>query len=106
MFHKSKFTNSDDNEIIEGYTDGTDYNGWANVYFTREQLPDAVGAYDVRFYEANTRFNKRNYPVAVVFFEDELIIESSLIIITDGDIIEEIEAYALDGFEFIEVDNG
>lgn len=103
MFHKSKFTNSDEDEIIEGYTDGTEWNGWANVYFTREQLPDALGPYDVQFHEPHTPLNKRDYPIAIVYFEDELIIESSPIVTTDGDMI---EAYALDGFEFIEVNNG
>lgn len=105
MFYKSKFTNSDNEEVVEGYTDGTLYNGWANVYFTREQLCAAVGAYGIRFIKPNTRHNRRDYPVAIVYFEDELLIESSPIGIENenGELCY-IEAYTLDGFEFIEVD--
>lgn len=101
MFYKSKFTNSDDNEILEGYTDGTLCSGWANVYFTREQLFEAVSPYDVQFCDPHTLLNMRDYPIAIVYFEGELVIESSLIVTTEGDMI---EAYTLSEFEFIEVD--
>jgi hypothetical protein len=36
--YKSKFSIDGNEDIVEGYTDGTLWNGWANVCFTREQV--------------------------------------------------------------------
>ena len=81
--YKSKFSidgDEDPENIVEGYTDGTLWNGWANVCFTREQVSAWLDAspYDYRFLEANTTMNKRDYPVLLIYFDDrEEIIESS-----------------------------
>ncbi len=49
--YKSKFTLSDDHEEFEGYTDGSLWNGWANVCFSREQLIEMMKSmpYDFKF---------------------------------------------------------
>ena len=48
----SKFTLSDNNEVFEGYTDGSLWNGWANVCFTRDQIRKFFDAtpYDYKFH--------------------------------------------------------
>ena len=73
--YKSKFSidgDEDPENIVEGYTDGTLWNGWANVCFTREQVSTWLDAspYDYRFLEANTTMNKRYYPVLLIYFDD------------------------------------
>jgi hypothetical protein len=100
--YKSKFTFSDGTEEFEGYTDGTLWNGWANVFFTREQLVEVMSPYDVKFLDAHTPLNKRDYPVAIVYFEDEEVLESTPICLETGEIL---EGYSTNGLEFMEVES-
>lgn len=100
--YKSLFTLSDNTEQFEGYTDGSLWNGWSNVLFTREQISAYLDStpYDYRFCEANTPLNDRDYPILIIYFEDEEIIESSPIPTNDGQIL---EGYPMNGFEWMEV---
>lgn len=100
--YKAKFTTDDGDDQFEGYTDGSLWNGWASVYFTREQIAAWLddSPYNYRFIEANTKENRRDYPVLVIYFEDEETIESSPIVTDAGDLI---EAYPMEGYCFMEV---
>lgn len=101
---KSRFTLSDDTEEFEGYTDGSLWNGWANVVFTREQVSKWLDStpYDYRFLEAGTPQNTRPYPVLVIYFEDQETIESTPLPTDDGQIL---EGYSLNGYEFMEAES-
>jgi hypothetical protein len=105
--NKSLFTLSDDTEQFEAYTNGSSWNGWACPHFTREQISAWLDStpYDYRFLESNTPMNDREYPVLVIYFEDEETIESSPICIRkDNGILEILEGYCLEGYEFMEVE--
>ena len=100
----SKFTLSDNDEVFEGYTDGSLWNGWANVCFTRDQIKKffATTPYDYKFREVGDLLSGGEYPLLVVYWDDkEEIFSSSPLPIDDGDIV---EGYFLDGLEFMEVD--
>jgi len=101
--YKSKFVFCDGEDEYEGYTDGELWNGWANVFFTREQLVEMLDSlpYDYRFCEANSVLNNRNFPILIVYFEDEEIIESSPFYADDLETL--VEGYCFEGFEFMEV---
>ena len=100
----SKFTLSDDDEEFEGYTDGTLWNGWANVYFTREQVVDFLPAqYDAIFCEPHTPMNPHDYPVLILNWGRETeTIESTPFEDENGNLV---EGYCFDGWEFMEVDD-
>ena len=104
--YKSKFSidgDEDSENIVEGYTDGTLWNGWANVCFTREQVSAWLDAspYDYRFLEANTKMNKRDYPVLLIYFDDrEEIIESTPLPTDNGEIL---EGYFMEGYCFVDI---
>jgi hypothetical protein len=104
--YKSKFSiDGDESEenMVEGYTDGTLWNGWANVCFTREQVSKWLDAspYDYRFLEANTKLNKRDYSVLLIYFDDrEETIESTPLPIDGGNIL---EGYFMEGYCFVDV---
>jgi hypothetical protein len=105
--YKSKFSvdgDENDDNIIEGYTDGTTWNGGANVCLTREQVSEWLDAspYDYRFLEARTKFNRRDYPVLLIYFGDrEETIESTPLPTDSGDIL---EGYFMEGYRFVEVE--
>ncbi len=105
--YKSKFSiDGDENEenIIEGYTDGTLWNGWANVCFTREQVSAWLDGspYDYRFLEAKTKLNKRDYPVLLVYFDDrEETIDSTPLPTDNGEIL---EGYFMESYCFVEIE--
>jgi hypothetical protein len=105
--YKSKFSiDGDENEenIIEGYTDGTLWNGWANVCFTREQVSSWLDAspYDYKFLEPKTKLNKRDYPVLLIYFDDrEETIESTPLPTDSGDIW---EGYFMESYCFVEIE--
>ncbi len=105
--YKSKFSiDGDEKEgnIVEGYTDGTLWNGWANIYFTREQVSTWLDAspYDYRFLEAKTKLNKKNIPVLLIYFDSgEELIESAPFITDTGEIL---EGYNMEGYCFAEVE--
>jgi hypothetical protein len=86
----SKFTLSDNDEVFEGYTDGSLWNGWANVCFTRDQIRKFFDTtpYDYKFLE-------------VIFWDDKEEVFPSSPLPIDGDIV---EGYFLDGLEFMEVE--
>jgi hypothetical protein len=90
--YKSKFTLSDDTEEFEGYTDGSLWNGWANVLFTKEQMEAFLNStpYDYHFTELG---------VVVHWDDKEELFYSSPIPTDSGDIL---LGYALDGYEFME----
>jgi hypothetical protein len=104
--YKSNFSiDGDRNEegVFEGYTDGTLWNGSANVCFTREQVAKLLDSspYDYRFLESKTVLNKRDYPVLLVYFGDhEEVVESTPLPTKDGEIL---EGYFMEDYCFIEV---
>ena len=51
--YKSKFTFSDGDEEFEGYTNGSTWNKWANVCFTKNQVKELMDTipYNYRFVE-------------------------------------------------------
>ena len=102
----SKFTLSDIDEVFEGYTDGTLWNGWANVCFTRDQIKKFFDTtpYDYKFIESGTfpKLIDSKYPLLVVYWGDEEeVFHSTPLPTDDGDIL---EGYFLDGLEFMEVE--
>ena len=64
----SEFIVDGEEDLFEGYTDGTLWNGWANVWFTRKQVSKWLDTlpYDYRILEAKTELNRRDYPVLLV----------------------------------------
>jgi hypothetical protein len=105
--YKSKFSiDGDENEenIVEGYTDGTLWNGWANVCFTREQVSVWLDSspYDYKFLEPRTKLNNRDYPVLLIYFDDrEETIESTPLPTDSGDIL---EGYFMESYCFVEIE--
>ena len=97
--YKSKFTLSDDTEEFEGYTDGSLWNGWANVCFTKEQVIEFLKTtpYDFRFDVDKSE----GVPVLIIDWNGGEIYFSSPLPTDDGDIL---EGFFLDGLEFMEVD--
>jgi hypothetical protein len=110
MYYKSKFTLSDSEEEFEGYTDGSLWNGWANVFFTREQVVEFLPAqYDPMFLEPRVAGNHRDFPILVlnngrdtetygatyfpVWGEENI----------DRESIRQLEVFGFDGWEFMEV---
>lgn len=92
----SRFTLSDDLKEFEGYTDGSLWNGWANVCFTKEQVIEFMKTtpYDYCFYGEGQNL--------IIYWDDENeVIESSPLPTDDGDIL---EGYFLDSIEFMEVE--
>ncbi len=98
--YKSKFTLSDDHEEFEGYTDGSLWNGWANVCFTREQVIEFMKTTPYDF-----RFEQTQFPIPdglTIYWDDvEEFYPSTPLPTDDGDIL---EGYFLDGLEFMEVE--
>jgi hypothetical protein len=99
----SKFTLSDNDEVFEGYTDGSLWNGWANVCFTRDQIRKFFDTtpYDYKFLEVGNPLNGEEYPLLVIFWDDKEEVFPSSPLPIDGDIV---EGYFLDGLEFMEVE--
>lgn len=99
----SKFTLSDDDEQLDGYTDGSLWNGWASVFFTREQVVEFLPTvYDVIFVEPHTAMNHRDYPILILNNGRETeVVESTPFEDEDGNMV---EGYSFDGWEFMEVD--
>jgi len=96
--HKSKFTLSDNEEEFEGYTDGSLWNGWANVCFTKEQVIEFLRTtpYDFGFFGGEVGDN------LVIYWDDnDETFPSTPLPLDNGDII---EGYFLDGMEFMEVE--
>jgi hypothetical protein len=105
--HISRFCidgNEKEENTFEGYTDGTLWNGWANVCFTRQQVSAWLDStpYDYRFLEPKTVLNRRDYPVLLVYFHDrEEMIESSPLPTDDGEIL---EGYFMESYCFVEIE--
>lgn len=100
-FEIGKFMIDDDaSEVFEAYTNGAMWNGWSYIIMTREQVSKWLDStpYDYKFMEAHTPLNPRDYPVLVIYFEDEETIESSPIPTIYGQIL---EGYSLNGYTFI-----
>jgi hypothetical protein len=99
----SKFTLSDNDEVFEGYTDGTLWNGWANVCFTRDQIRKFFDTtpYDYKFLEIGNPLNGENCHLLVVYWDDKEEVFPSSPILIDRD---NIEGYFLVGIEFMEVE--
>ena len=99
----SKFTLSDTDEQFEGYTDGSLWNGWANVFFTREQVVKFLPArYDPIFLDPHVAMNHRDFPILILNNGRETeTIESSPFEDENGNLI---EGYCFDGWEFMEVE--
>ena len=94
--------NTDPEEVFEGYTDDTTWNGWACVTFTKEQMEIWLKSspYDYRFMEVGHQFNKFNVPAVLIYFEEETTIESTPFVIENGDLV---EGYYMDGYCFVEM---
>ncbi len=104
--YRSKFSiDSDESEenVFEGYTDGTLWNGWANVCFTRQQVSAWLDAspYDYKFLEPKTKLNKRDYLVLLIFFDDREEFIESPSVATDTDGI--LEGYFMESYCFVEI---
>ncbi len=103
--YRSKFSidgNENDDNIVEGYTDGTLWNGWAIVCFTHDQVSAWLDAspYDYRFLEPRTPLNKRDYPVLLIYFDDrEDTIEATSLSTDTGEML---EGYYMEGYCFVE----
>ena len=96
----SKFTLSDDNEEFEGYTDGTLWNGWISVCFTKEQASNLLNStpYNYRFIKSK---NENRDTILIVYWDDgEEYIPCSLLPTDDGDIL---EGFFIE-LEFVEVE--
>lgn len=104
--YKSKFTLSDDTEEFEGYTDGSLWNGWANVCFTKEQVTKFLESapYEYKFFGANEGCNELPYPVLDIYnfsgVEPHIIHSSPIYLEETANFI---TAYFLD-LEFMEVE--
>jgi hypothetical protein len=107
MMHKSRFTFSDDNVEFEGYTDGSLWNGWSNVIFTREQIKALFDTLPYEYYFTDANWEEDVYPLLVVKWNnEEEIFESSPICIQYDDGTNEVdilEGFHLHGIEFMEV---
>lgn len=97
--YKSKFTLSDDHEEFEGYTDGSLWNGWANVCFTKTQVKKLLDTwpYDYRF------FGRGINEKLIVYIDSSgnETFHSTPLPTDDGRIK---RGFFLDGFEFMEVE--
>jgi hypothetical protein len=97
--YKSKFTLSDDKEEFEGYTDGSLWDGWANVCLSREQIEEFLKSlpYDFKFSENG------GIPQVTIWWDinEPETTKSIPLPLDNGDII---EGYFLDGLEFMEVE--
>ena len=97
--YKCKFTLSDDEEEFEGYTDGSLWNGWANVYFSREQIEEFLKSlpYDFKLSENG------GIPQVTIWWDknEPETTQSTPLPTDDGDIL---EGYFLDGLKFMEVE--
>jgi len=104
--YKSKFTLSDDKEEFEGYTDGSLWNGWANVCFTKEQVKAFLEAtpHDYRFADTKQENGKVLWTQLFIYWDNGVeSYPSSPIPTDDGQIL---EGWFLDGLEFMEVESG
>jgi hypothetical protein len=101
MFKNIKVTTSDEYDELNGYTDGSNSDGWLAVWFDRQQLAEVVGPYDIRFLEPLEAWNETERPFAIIYFDDEEMVIPAGTITVDG---KEIEVYRLPGFEFVEAE--
>lgn len=91
-----RFTMSDDREEFEGYTDGSLWNGWANICLTKEQAIKFLQStpYDFRFEEKEDGAH-----LLWIYWENEVDHFYSSPLPVDGHGIE--EGWFLDGLEFM-----
>lgn len=98
MLEKKIFQLTEDGIPVEGYTDGSTWNGWSMPIFTAEELKKVFHPYTVKF-----EFTADCIPCAILA-DEELnfeIVESSPI--WDEDQQEFLIGYAPQGFCFMEV---
>lgn len=101
--YKSKFTLSDDTQEFEGYTDGTLWDGWANVCFTREQVEKVLTLWEYEFTLLKAFEGRSDLPYPVLFIYNFEGVEPTIIHSTPAWIDEDfIDCYYLD-LEFMEV---
>lgn len=94
--YKSKFTFSDGDEEFEGYTNGSTWNKWANVCFTKNQVKELL---DTLPY--NYRFVEGKETILLIYWEDGVRrYPSSPLPTDDGEVF---EGFFLDELEFVEV---
>lgn len=100
---KTTVISSDDYEEFECYTDGGYWNGWASVYFTREQLSAWLEStpYDYRFLAPHEAWNKSSDPKVIIYFEHEDTI-AAIEARDENDLI--ITVYPMEGFQFMYAD--
>jgi len=95
MLRKSRFAIDDihdDDESIEGYTDDSTWNGWANVYLTLESLKEF---WDNSPYSYTVKGDKMT-----VYLAKNRSEETFKPIIIDG-----LKLYDMNGYCFVEVEN-
>jgi len=103
--YKAKFSidgSVKEEDIFEGYTDGGEWNGWANVCFSREQLSNWLDSmpYDYHFFE-NTNGNQS---VRIYFDDREDVIASTPLLVTEGENAgENLEGYFMESYCFVEL---
>jgi hypothetical protein len=99
-FRKGFFSidgSTDPDRIFEGYTDGTTWNGWARVVFTKEQMEKWCKAspYNYRFlYESPI------VSVVIYFEDDDEIINAFPLQIEDNSLV---EGYQIESYCFVEM---
>lgn len=76
MLHKTVVTMDGGELELDAYSNNSYWNGWADVYFTKESLELWIGSspYDLRF-EGNT---------ALIYFEELQVIDAELMETVDG----------------------
>jgi hypothetical protein len=102
--YKSKFTLSDGLEEFEGYTDGSLWNGWSNVCFTKEQVEAFLNTtpYDYRFADTVQENGEKLWTTLYIYWDNGVDSYPSTPLPTDdGDIL---EGFFLDGLEFMEAE--
>jgi len=99
--YKSKFTLSDDTEEFEGYTDGSEWNGWANVCFTKEQICEFMKTTPYDFHFGVNKLTKIETLIIYWVVGEGETYHSTPLPTDEGDIL---VGFFLDGLEFMEVE--
>ena len=62
-----------ENEVFEGWTDGSTWNGWANIEFTKEQLQAYLeaNAGTFRFLGPHEAWNDRDHSICILYGESQ-----------------------------------
>lgn len=96
--YKSRFRIFGETEEFEGYTDGSLWNGWANVCFTREQVKVFLDTTPYNYKFDNTSVDGCTL---FIYWNGGEMIWSTPLPTDNGEIF---EGFFLDGIKFVEVE--